>query len=740
MKKILISLSLAIVLIALASQPAWATGILIPKDEQVPPLAIKNQRVDIQISEQVARVRLDQVFQNSTARDLEATYIFPLPKGAAIEDFALYINGQRKSGELVEAQRARRIYQDIVRRMRDPGLLEYMDSNLIKMSVYPVPSRGTQRVEVAYTQVVPMDAGVANFTYPLRTGHKASRTLEDFTLSVTLSSKVPIKNIYSPSHKIGTSRKDEHHAVVGFEEERALLDKDFLLYWTISKKDFGLNLLTHRAGGEDGYFLILISPKARFEEKEVIEKDIVFVIDTSGSMSGEKIKQAKAALRYCVESLRSGDRFNIIRFASDVETMESGLTRADEQSKKRALAFIEKMQAIGGTYIDGALKQALSSGRDAKRPFIVLFLTDGKPTVGTQDENMIVSGVNAASQGARVFVFGVGDGVNTHLLDRISSDTGATSEYVRPEEDIEVKVSSLFNKLSSPVLANVKLDLGRIKVRDLYPREMPDLFQGSQFVSFGRYQTSGEVAIRLSGDVEGRRQEFVYEGEFPKTAAANEFIASLWATRKIGYLLDQIRLHGESRELVDEVIALSRRHGIATPYTSYLVVEDRELERLETQRRGAGPVREMRELRNGYLWRGKSLEEEAAEDALRAREGAELQQKTGAGAVETAINIMRLKDAKVGQVEAARIKKVGEKTFYFLSGWWVDEAAKEDAKRIEIKYASEAYFTLLEKKAELKDYFKLGDRLIIGLDGKVLVISDEGKEQLSEDEIKEILK
>jgi len=754
MKRILGFVSLAFVLTLALSPPAWATGILIPTDQTLPPLAIRNQRVDVEISDQVAKVHLDQVFQNSTPRALEATYIFPLPKGAAITDFALYINGKRKSGELVEAKRARRIYQDIVRRMRDPGLLEYMDSNLIKMSVYPIPPRGTQRVEVNYTQVVPMDTGVASFIYPLRTGQKASRTLEDFTLSVRLSSKVPIKNIYSPSHKIGISRKDEHHAVVGFEEERALLTKDFLLYYTVSKEDFGLNLLTHRAKGEEGFFLILISPKVHFEEKEVIEKDIVFVIDTSGSMSGEKIKQAKSALRYCVQSLRPGDRFNIIAFATDVEAMENGLTKADENSKEKALAFIEKMQATGGTDINGALTQALSSQRHPKRPFILLFLTDGKPTVGTTGENQIVASVKAASQGARVFVFGVGDAVNTHLLDRISSDTGATSEYVRPKEDIEVKVSSLFNKVSSPVLTNVKLDLGRIKVKDLYPKEMPDLFEGSQFVAFGRYETSGAFAIRLTGDVEGKREEFVYESEFPEVTEAGEFIAPLWATRKIGYLLDQIRLHGESKELVDEVISLSRRYGIATPYTSYLVVEDAELERLGRQP-AAGPLLEMRararrergrpaDYWDGYFWGGERLEEEEqiseAENLLRARPGAELQQKTGAEAVETAIRIMRLKDAKVAQVETARIKKTGEKTFYFLSGWWVDEAAKEDAERIEIKYASEAYFVLLDKKAELKDYFKLGERLIIGLDGKVLVISDKGKEHLSEDEIKEILK
>jgi len=503
--------------------------------------------------------------------------------------------------------------------------------------------------------------------------------------------------------------------------------------------------LTHRVKGEDGFFLILISPKAHFEEKEVIEKDLVFVIDTSGSMSGEKIKQAKSALRYCVQSLRPGDRFNIIRFATDVEAMESGLTKTDEKSTRKGLAFIEKMQAAGGTDINGALAQALSSQRDPRRPFILLFLTDGKPTVGTRDENEIVASVKGASKGARVFVFGVGDGVNTHLLDRISSDTGATSEYVRPQEDIEVKVSSLFNKLSSPVLANVKLDLGRIKVLDLYPRDMPDLFEGSQFVAFGRYETSGEVAIRLTGDVEGKLKKFVYEGEFAQVNKANEFIAPLWATRKIGYLLDQIRLHGESKELVDEVISLSRHYGIATPYTSYLVLEEKEMERLTRRAPAAGPVLDMRRRDRagaaGYFWGGeRRFEDEAAKDAYRARKGTELQQKTGAGAVETAIQIMRLNDAKVSQVAAARIKKTGEKTFYFLSGWWVDEAAKEDAERIEIKYASEAYFALLDKKAELKDYFKLGERLIIQIDGKVLVISDEGKEDLSEEEIKEILK
>lgn len=554
---------------------ALGTGIMIPKRVDVSPLAIKYHRVDVAIEGQVAQTKVDQAFINHTSRQLEATYVFPLPKEASVSDFAMFMNGKRVSGELIERNKARRIYQDIVRRMRDPGLLEYLGGNLFKASVFPIPPRGVQKVELSYSQVVSMDGGICQYTYPLKTGEKASRVQDDFTVRVKLKSTVPLKSIYSPSHEIDITRKGNHEASVGLEASGVSLDKDFVLYYTASEKDFGLSLLTHRKKGDDGYFMLLISPKAELSDAEIAQKDMCFVIDTSGSMSGEKIDQARQALKYCVNSLRAGDKFNIVRFSTDVENFSEGLQAASKQNLKKAIDFIDQLAARGGTDINSALRAALAMKTDAARPYLVVFLTDGKPTIGEVSEDAIVK--NVADRDARVprvFTFGVGYDVNTHLLDKVAARSRGASEYVKPAEDIEVKVSRFYDKASRPVLADLALDVGQAGLYDVYPKQLPDLFSGMQLLVLGRYKKDGHVAIKLSGQLNEQKKELVYEGDFPADAADNRFIPQLWATRKIGYLLEEIRLHGQQKELVDEVIALSKEHGVMTPYTSYLVVED----------------------------------------------------------------------------------------------------------------------------------------------------------------------
>lgn len=566
-----------IMVLTLVNVTAYGSGMLIPKDGSIPPLAIKHQRVDIRIKDGVATARIEQVFKNSINRDLEAVYIFPLPANAAIGDFAMIINGKRMSGELVEKGKARKIYQDIVRRMKDPGLLEHMGGNLFRVSVYPVKKLGEQKIELEYSQTLQYESGLYKYVYPLRTGEKASQTLEDFTVSARIQSALPIKNIYSPSHDVGISRKSENQAIIGFEQDRALLDKDFILYYGVSKKDFGLNLLSHTVKGQDGYFMMMLSPKVVPDDDMVMKKDITFVLDTSGSMSGEKIQQARKALEYCVQKLNDGDHFNIIRFSTDVELFKETLVEANKTNIEAATEFINDLDARGGTDINNALKAALEMPYDDKRPSIIAFLTDGKPTIGESDTDVIVTNIEKGNKSkARVFVFGVGETVNTHMLDKISGNNGGLSKYVKPEEDIEVKLSTFSDKMSHPVLSNLKIEVDDIKTRQHHPRELPDLFAGDQITVFGRYKTGGHVAIHLTGEVDGEDREFVYEGTFHKQNTDNAFIPRLWATRRVGYLLDEIRLHGEEAELKNEVLKLSKEYGIMTPYTSYLVLENEE--------------------------------------------------------------------------------------------------------------------------------------------------------------------
>ncbi|UCE17380.1 MAG: VWA domain-containing protein, partial [Gemmatimonadota bacterium] len=390
-----------------------------------------------------------------------------------------------------------------------------------------------------------------------------------------LHSRLPLKTVYSPTHDIVVTKQDDHRAEITYVEEHTKPDKDFILYYTVSRSDFGLNLLTYRESGEDGFFLAMIAPNVEMKRHNVMNKQILFVLDTSGSMSGEKIEQAKDALTFCLNNLNEGDLFNIISFDTEIESFVSEPVQATSQRIQEARDFVARLHADGGTNINDALVTALRQMNNDHHLNVIVFLTDGLPTVGITDNPQILKNVTQANDSqTRIFVFGVGYDVNTHLLDKMSEQNEAVSEYVRPEESIEVKISNFYSKIAHPVLTDVALDFGRIDVSQIYPRRLPDMFKGSQLLLLGRYENEGHTTIRLAGKAGGENQKFTYEGSFPSRSETNDFIPRLWASRKIGYLIDQIRLHGQNKELVDEVVRLSKKYGIMTEYTSFLVDMD----------------------------------------------------------------------------------------------------------------------------------------------------------------------
>ncbi|MCD6416789.1 MAG: VWA domain-containing protein [Planctomycetes bacterium] len=732
---------------------AGATGILVPDQQGLPPLAIRSHRVNAQIQDGVATTKVEEVFLNSTNRRLEATFIFPIPKGAALTDFAMFIDGRRQSGQIVKAEKARRIYEDIVRRMRDPGLLEYLDSNLLKMRVFPILPNKPVKVEVSYTNQIPFDSGVYDYTFPLKTGNKASKVLEDFTLTVDIHSKQPIKSVYCPSHDVGVSRKSDHHAVVGFEQEGARLDKDFRLFYTVSKGDFGLNLLTHRLEGQDGFFALMISPRVELSQKKVMAKDVCFVIDTSGSMQEEnRIQSAREAVKFCLKALNPADRFALITFSSAVDVHGEGLRKATKEAVEEAVQTVDGLEARGGTDLCGATLEALRMAPKGERPYLIVLVTDGKPTVGIKTPDKIIAKVEETNQSnTRVFTFGIAQNLNVPLLDRIAETTRGYSEYVAPGRQIEEKISSFFRKVSYPVMANLKLRYGDVEVRDVYPPHLPDLFRGSQVVAFGRYSGAGDTALRLSGTIQGQNKRFIYDATFPKKEADNAFLPQLWARRKIGYLLDQIRLHGESKELTDEVVRLSKEYGIATPYTSYLVLENEEAYR----RHGI--------LSNGVQQRLRGLSVPVESRGEMARPVAEARDRADAlkreyrmlapssaparvGGGEAVAFSRKLKDWKAAEVvsegaQQATVHRVGEKTFARLGQSYVDTAFTQKMETLKIKWGSDAYFNLLDALPHLTHYLALGENVVVVIGQKALVVTaEEGKERMTPDQIKEFFK
>jgi Ca-activated chloride channel family protein len=409
-----------------------------------------------------------------------------------------------------------------------------------------------------------------------------------------------------------------------------------------------------------------------------------------------------------------------VAFSTDLKTLSTDPLTANSGEVKRALDFLQELEADGGTNIHDALHEALRQVNSGPRPSMIIFLTDGLPTVGETNTDSILEMAKGFNQDrARIFVFGVGYDVNTHFLDRLSSENGAVSEYVRPEESIEVKVSHFYGKVSTPVLTDLSIDLGHMGASQIYPRDLPDLFKGSQIIVLGRYRGGGPTALTLRGQAGQRQKSYTYE----TTVRAQQryaFIPRLWASRKIGYLLDQIRLHGHSQELVDEIVALSKKYGIMTEYTSFLVDMDVQV-----------------------------AERELAEEAGRLMADA-FEKKSGASAVTRAMDLGAMKslaaapsnvyhDERGRARQVTGVKVVDGKTFYLKKGVWTDNDYQPDQKVVEVKRFSEAYFQLIDRLNHMGRYFALGDDVLISLPGAAVRIGDKGVERLTERELDALL-
>lgn len=718
--------------------PPWQPRPIPPPRPHVfAPLELNHVKVHTHITDQVAVTSVDQEFHNPNPSRLEGSFVFPVPKGAHINKFTMEIDGKQIEAELLPADKARRIYEDIVRKAKDPALLEYADRDLFKVRIFPIEPNSKKRVTLSYTQLLKADDGLVSYALPLNTSRFSSRPIKSVSVKIELESRQPLKSIYSPSHAVEVKRHTARRATAGFEASDVQPDADLALYFAPEKDEIGVNLLTFRERGEDGYFLLLASPGVDVKERHIIPKDVAFVLDTSGSMAGKKLEQAKKALQFCIENLNDGDRFDIIRFSTEVEPLFDKLAEATKQNRAKANEFVEKLKPIGGTAIDDALKQAISlappGAAGQQRIFVIIFLTDGRPTIGTTDENQILANVKRRNDGwNRIFCFGIGTDVNTHLLDKITEETRAFSQYVLPEEDLEVKVSSFFSRIKEPVLANPTLKFtGDVRATKLYPSPLPDLFKGEQIVLVGRYSGRGDSAIVIEGTVNGAARKFTYEARFPRAAGEHEFIPRLWATRRVGYLLDEIRLRGENAELRDEVSELARKYGIVTPYTAYLILEDearrevpvarrsfqsfdRDTAAREEAARNWGVFKNERGGGGGVGGARAGLELKSAQAPAAASSGAmvENQRALGVSAGDVTITYGRVADdSKVRLVQYAQQSTfVNGKNFFQNEHQWTDASVQNASttNRARIQFGSREYFDFAARNSQALPWLALG--------------------------------
>jgi Ca-activated chloride channel family protein len=660
-------------------------------------------------------------------KEATAVCIIPLPVGSDGKELRVTLGapGDRPTiladAKYLSAKNAQEVFEAVAKGTGSGKLLAYSGRPAIVIPQVRL-AEGKHQMVVTFRTPVKKTQGVSSLSCPLPAAAWSRAPVDRLSLTVNVKTKEPLRSIFSPTHAASVTRKGLTEATASMKADHWSGLEDFRLFWVADQDDLGLRVLAYRGSAkEDGFFMLMGNPTGAAVEKAV-EKDIIFVLDTSGSMRGEKIEQARSALDYCLEHLNAGDRFNVVTFGTNVRSFRDELVPAEKVNVGAAREFVENVVANGKTNISGALAKALAGKSEAGRPRIMMFLTDGAPTVGELIPEKILEQVKQAkptgkdaANDTKIFVMGVGHDVNAHLLDQLAEITEGSSEYVAPREELDAKIAGLYDRLSHPVLSGVTIAYGELSPKSVLPSKVPVLFKGSEIMMVGRYKKGGKYTFTISGMLAGKPTKYTCEADLPDEPAAGdstEFLAPLWAARHIGFLLQEIRLHGDEKgELVSEVVRLSKEYGIVTEYTSFIAM--------------GGVNRSHEQLVAGAAKRAAEAKgEKSGQWAVnQARNDKDLQRAMAPAAVNA------YRDRR-GQVVAVQtVSQIGRRAFYLQDGQWVDAEELGKRKIRVIKLFSPEYFQLLKSDATFAKAQQLGWALSINIGDERIVVEKDGKQK-----------
>lgn len=525
----------------------------------------------MEIRENVATKKFRMVFHNpNRAPNAEATFFMDLEPDQKVDRFTVKIAGKAAEGEILDADKARKIYEEIVRKKKDPALLEYYGYKLLRVRIFPLPPQSDFEVEIETIEPLRAQDGVVRVQTLNASPSSFQKPIRRVTIEATIASSRAVKSVFSPTHAVNVTRRDAHETRMTYEKRDYVPNGPFTFYYTLGENDLGATLIA-APDGEDGAFMLTLTPPAEVKDEDRLPRDVAFLVDTSGSMNENgKIDQAKAALKKFVTTLTAKDRFNIVTFSTEAQAYSLGAIEATDKARCDAIAWINTIRARGGTNMEEALQRAqILPLRDGATKIVVL-ISDGTPTIGERDARKLVQ--QATALGARVFAFGVGADVHTQLLDRLAIETGGDRQYVGPKEDLPLVLENFARRIDAPLLANPKLAFDGA-VAEIYPRRLPDVFRGGELTVYGRFKGVAPRNVEVSGIANGKEIRRSYELN-ASPDARHGFVARLWAIQKIDFLIDEIRERGASKELVDHIVEVAKRYGIVTPYTSALMTED----------------------------------------------------------------------------------------------------------------------------------------------------------------------
>lgn len=678
--------------------------------------------VEVELRDGVLHYEVEETFINRGGGIGEADYLFPLPKNAAFEGLKLEIDGELVAGETMSADEARRIYEDIVRRQRDPALVEWMGHGLLRTRIFPIAAGETRRVVVRFHAVAEREGDAVRVDY-FRGGHSGAvadvaRDRNDPEGKLRFRLSYPRNSYgrpYSPTHdlRVSDDRETGHVELTGGAREMTLL----LPMRRGARAAIGV--LSHAPGREEGFALLTLSPPA-ISPRET-PRDITLVLDVSGSMSGKKIEQAREAGKQLLGTLSSRDRFRLIDFASDVRTFRDEPVFATRENIAAAERYLDRLRAEGSTNISGALDEALSAPADNGRLPLILFVTDGEPTVGERNPDRIAQQASSERGRRRIFTFGVGADLNVALLERLALEGRGTAHFVRPDESVERAVSIVASRLTNPVATDLRVRVEGARLSKMHPAGPYDLFAGQDLVILARYEGSGTILVRFEGESANGRVSWTTEAELPERDRENGFVARLWATQRVGYLSAERRRSGASPEIDDEIRTLGEKYGIPTELTSYLVLEPGQ--QVATRRGAAGNLTAPATPGVALEQRRQRFEEAKAASAYRG-----VQSIAEADAAAPAAN-----------AAGTTSRRVDTRTFALRDSVWTDVRFTEGTRIVTVKAYSEAYFALVRELPDLGPAFALGDRVLVRGTTVAVKVAPEGVERLSTAELAAIV-
>ncbi|UCD76088.1 MAG: VWA domain-containing protein [Phycisphaerales bacterium] len=724
----------------LSSELGAARHVVIPQarsfqvHSEAPGIRIDRVSAKIRILQQTATTTLQIELSNPSRRQQEAVLLLPVPPGAAVSSFLFEGASAEPTARLLPAAEARRLYDAIVAQIRDPALLEFAGYNLIRSSVFPVPPAGTQKLRLTYEHILPADGDRVDYVLP------RSESLQyrvPWRISVDITAADPISMVYSPSHDLTTHRVSAKRLKVDLAPHAGNKPGPFRLSYLVEREGMNASILAYpdpsvgiSGGGGGGYFLLMIGLPAEADYSDrVIKREVTLVIDRSGSMAGGKMDQVCAAAAQIIEGLRDGEAFNIIDYATNVSSFAPRPVIKNRRTILQAREYLRLVRPTGGTNIHDALLEALRPEPEPGMLPVVLFLTDGLPTVGKTGERAIREMVTRANvHHRRLFTFGVGEDVNVPLLDHLADATRATSTYALPGEDVELKVASVFKRLRGPVFADAELTVqdeqgwpAGLLISRVIPARLPDLFAGDQFIVLGQYRQDGPLTFQLAGNYLGSERSFRFNFDMDAATTGNSFVPRLWASRQIAELIDAIRQAGaarnggfppvsfdpfadpRTRELAEEVLRLSMEFGILTEYTAFFAAEGTDLSDWQNLRAVAG-------------------------DNLSRRA---MQTRTGRAAVNQAMNYAAQKgqvtlnydnsflDENLQRVEIAQVQQVADRAFFNRGNQWIDARLIAENRNVEpdevVVFGSDEYREILQT------LITEGRQAMLSLSGEIVI-------------------